>query len=182
MSTHTQLQTADELLKLPSSRRCELVNGELREMSPSGFEHGAVTLNLGHLIRTHVKANSLGVAVGAETGFLLRRNPDTVRAPDVGFVKTSRIPASGRPVGFWEGAPDLAVEVVSPSDTITEVDEKVDDYLSNGTSMVWIVNFQRRTVTVHRANANPIILREKDFLDGFDLLPGFRCPVSEIFS
>jgi Uma2 family endonuclease len=172
--------TAEELWAMPGGQHRELVRGELRTTGPSGFDHGAVAINLSGLVTSHVKQYKLGNVV-MKTGFILARNPDVVRGPDVAFVQAARIPASGRPAKFWEGAPDLTVEVVSPSDTIEEVEEKVDDYLAAGTRMVWIVNPRRRTITVHRPGSNPVVLRETDTLDGQDVLPGFQCGVREAF-
>jgi Uma2 family endonuclease len=129
-----------------------------------------------------VKANPLGVVFGAETGFRLASNPDTVRAPDLAFVRRERIPAGGIPREFWTGAPDLAVEVISPSDRYTEVEEKVQDWLSAGTHMVVVVNPRTRAVTVYRAPTEVTRLTESDLFSGGDLLPGFTCRVSEFFS
>jgi Uma2 family endonuclease len=172
--------TAEELWAMPGGEHRELVRGELRTTVPSGFDHGVVVINLSGLVTSHVKQYRLGQVV-MKAGFILARNPDVVRGPDVAFVQVSRIPASGRPVKFWEGAPDLAVEVVSPSDTLEEVEEKVDDYLAAGTRMVWIMNPRRRTITVYRPGSNPVVLREADTLDGQDVLPGFHCGVHEAF-
>ncbi|HWE94698.1 MAG TPA: Uma2 family endonuclease [Tepidisphaeraceae bacterium] len=181
MTISTISVTAEELWAMPGDERRELVRGEVRTMAPAGFDHGAITNNLAFLLTAFTRGKSLGQILGAETGFILARNPDVVRGPDVAFVQASRIPASGRPVKFWEGAPDLAVKVVSPSDTLEDVEEKVDDYLAAGTRMVWIVNPRRRTITVHRPGSNPVVLREADTLDGQDVLPGFHCGVHEAF-
>src|SRR5688500_6257676 len=122
--------TAEDLWAMPTvDGRRELVRGEVREMPPGGFDHGAIGMNIAVRLGAHVAQNRLGVVLGADTGFVLSRNPDTVRAPDVAFVAAARIPASGRTVRFWEGAPDVAIEVVSPGDTVEEVEEKVDHYL-----------------------------------------------------
>ena len=150
-------------------------------MAPAGFEHGAVIMNLAVPLGHHVKANNLGVVLGAETGFKIETNPDTVRAPDIAFVRLDRIPPTGRPVEFWRGAPDLAVEVLSPGDTVYQVEEKVADYLSAGTSMVWVINPKRHTVHLHRSHAQTQTLTENDTLDGQDVVPGFRLSVAEIF-
>jgi Uma2 family endonuclease len=124
MSTASHTTTADELLKLPRGKvRYELVKGELQSMSPAGSEHGAVTLRLSTLLDQFVTDRGLGLAFGAETGFLIHRDPDTVRAPDLAFVGQERIPPESPPQGFWPGAPDLAVEVVSPGDVVREIDE-----------------------------------------------------------
>ena len=151
-------------------------------MAPAGAEHGGVTHRLAVFLSVHVDANHLGRVFAAETGFRLSRSPDTVRGVDVAFVRADRIPPGGPPAGFFEGPPDLAVEVVSPGDTLQEVEDKVDDYLAAGARMVWVVNPRRRTVTVHRPGANPVVLRETDTLDGQDVVPGFRCAVGAIFA
>jgi Uma2 family endonuclease len=124
MSTATRTTTADELFMMPHDGfRYELVKGELIKVSPTGGKHGILTLRLGAALIQHIEANNLGEAFGAETGFILSRNPDTVRAPDVAFVSRERIPPGDFPEKFWPGAPDLAVEVLSPSDTLYEVEE-----------------------------------------------------------
>lgn len=183
MSTTIQPTTAEELLLMPKDGfRYELVKGELKKMSPAGFEHGVVGMSLGMLLAYYVKANNLGVVCLAETGFKIGSDPDTVLAPDASFVRRERIPQSGRPKAFYPGAPDLAVEVVSPGDTKKEVAEKVESWLAAGSSAVWVVNPKRRAVTIHRPQAEAVTLSEGDELDGQDVVPGFRCNVSEIFA
>lgn len=150
-------------------------------MAPAGFDHGMVAMRIGSLLLAHVDNHKLGVVVGAETGFVLARNPDVVRGADAAFVAAARVPATGWPVKFWEGAPDLAVEVLSPSDTIEQVEEKVDDYLSAGTPLVWVINPRRKTVTVYRPGGKPVILAESDTLEGDAVVPGFNCLVRRIF-
>jgi Uma2 family endonuclease len=182
MSATTQLMTAEELLRLPrGSFRYELVKGELITMSPAGSEHGAIIVNLTVLLGQHVKTNKLGVCFGAETGFKIAQNPDTVRAPDIAFISRERIPESGIPKEYWRGAPDLAVEVLSPGDTAYEVEEKVGEWLSAGAKLVWTVNPKRKSVTIHRAPKDASTLSGDDELDGENVVPGFRCRVSEIF-
>ena len=182
MTVGTRLVTAEDLWAMPNNARRELVRGEVRVMAPGGFEHGAIGMNLGRVLGNHVARQRLGVVLSADTGFVLSRNPDSVRAPDVAFVAAARIPTSGLPVTFWEGAPDLAVEVVSPGDTLEEVEEKVDDYLDAGTRMVLVVNPKRRTVTVHRPGAQPVILRQTETIDGGDVVPGFSLPMADVFA
>jgi len=178
-----KLMTAEDLWALPKNGlRHELVRGELRTMPPAGGEHGVTTINLAWPMGAHADRNDLGKVLAAETGFILSRDPDVVRAADIAFVAKARIPATGIPKGFWPGAPDLAVETVSPSDTMEDVDEKVDDWLNAGTKMVWVVNPKRRTVTVYRSRDHAHILYEKDELDGQDVLPGFKIAVSKIFA
>ena len=182
MTETLQRSTASELFEMPDDGfRYELVKGELRRMSPAGGEHGAVVWNLSSLLGPHIKADKLGQGFGAETGFKIAADPDTVRAPDVAFVRRERIPEAGIPKNFWEIAPDLAVEVVSPGDTYDEVDEKVNDWLDAGTRAVWVVNPRKRLVSVYRSVKDVTILTEEDVLDGGDVLPGFSCKVSEIF-
>jgi Uma2 family endonuclease len=182
MSTTLQTFTAEELFTMPKDGfRYELVKGELRKMSPAGSEHGAIIINITVLLGQHVKTNKLGVCFGAETGFKIATDPDTVRAPDLAFIGSARVPESGIPKKFWPGAPDLAVEVLSPGDSYEEVDEKVGDWLAAGTRAVWVVNPRKRSVTVYHSTKDVERLSESDELDGGDVVPGFRCKVSEIF-
>ena len=113
--------TAEELFELPDDGgRSELVAGEVIHLAPTGAEHGVVTARIGHLIQDYAIAHGTGVCCGAETGFILQRGPDVVRAPDVAFVTEERIPETGIPQTYWPFAPDLAVEVVSPSERLTD--------------------------------------------------------------
>lgn len=148
-------------------------------MAPAGSGHGSIANRIAYLLTQHVYERELGDVFAAETGFRLAA--DTMRAPDVSFVAKSRISPTGLPAGFWPGAPDLAVEVLSPDDRAEDVDEKIDDYLDAGCQLVWIVNPKRKTITVHRPNQNPVILRAPDTLDGGDVVPGFTCRVGDIF-
>jgi Uma2 family endonuclease len=182
MTTTLQRSTANELFEMPDDGfRYELVKGELRKMSPSGWEHGVVVVNVTLLLGQHVKINNLGVCCGAETGFKIASDPDTVRAPDLAFVSRERIPEGDAPKKFWPGAPDLAVEVVSPGDTYGEVEEKVEEWLAAGARAVWVLNPKRRSVSVYRSMKDVTHLSEGDELDGGDVVSGFRCKVSEIF-
>ena len=175
--------TAEELFDLPDDGwRHALVRGELQRMTPAGFRHGAVIMNVAAPLSHHARARRLGVVCGAETGFVLARNPDTVLAPDVAFVRRERIPAPGLPVAFWEGPPDLAVEVTSPGDTRPEVAEKVASWLAAGTRVVWVVDPGRGSVVVHEPGATPRRLAASDVLDGAPLFPGFRLPVADLFA
>jgi Uma2 family endonuclease len=181
-TTTTQQVTADELLSMPKDGfRYELVKGELIKMSPAGSEHGAIIMNLAAPLTMFVKANQLGVVFGAETGFKIATGPDTVRAPDIAFVRRERIPESGIPKKFWPGAPGLAVEVLSPGDSFEEVAEKGADWLNAGASAVWIVSPKRRNVTIYRSPTDMKILSENDVLEGQEVVPGFSCKVAEIF-
>jgi len=162
--------------------RYELVKGELIKMAPTGEEHGRVTMELAARLHLHVKQNNLGNVYAAETGFKLESDPDTVRAPDIAFVRLERINATGRLTGFREGAPDLVVEVLSPSDRIGKVEGKVAQWLEAGARMVWVVSPKLQSITVYRSVTDIATLTEKGVLDGVDVVPGFQIKVAEIFA
>ncbi len=174
--TVTSLMTAEELLQRPNDgSRYELVRGELRKMSPTGFEHGDVELEIGSSLRVYVKKHRLGKVVGGDVGFRIGHNPDTVLAPDVAFVRSERVVKTRR---FFEGPPDLAIEVVSPGDSYTEVEEKASDWLRGGTRAVIVVDPARCSVRIHRGSET-IDVTETIAVD--DVVPGWRLPLSEIF-
>ncbi len=180
MATVQDITTAQQLLSTSDLGRCELVRGELNMMSPSGFEHGAIVGLLTELLVRHVKENKLGVVTGAESGFLLSQDPDTVRAPDVGFIRAERVPSE--PVrGYFPGAPDLAIEVLSPSDRASQVLAKVNDWLSAGCRAVWVVDPESRCVNAYHGPNEFVVWTDQDELEGGDVVPGFCFPVSEIF-
>jgi Uma2 family endonuclease len=182
MSVVTHLTTAEELLAMPDDGyRYELIKGELRRMSPAGGPHGRSAMRVGWRLAEYVEANNLGVVFAAETGFRLTSDPDTVRAPDAAFVSRQRIEQIGMPRGYWPGAPDLAVEVVSPGDTFTEVEDKVVDWLTAGTKMVVVVNPDKRTVSVYRG-ASAMLLTDKDTLSGDEVVPGWSVAVKDLFA
>lgn len=149
---------------------------------PPGSEHGEVTMNLAAPLFQHVKQNRLGIVYAAETGFKLESNPDTVRAPDIAFVRQETIDTTGRTTGYRSGAPDLVVEVLSPSDTFGKVEAKVKQWLENGARAVWVVSPKLRTVTIYRSLSDIVTLTERDTLNGGDVIPGFEMKVAEIFS
>ena len=175
--------TADELLRLPhDGRRYELVEGELKEMTPASTRHGRIAYTVAFLLGQHVRQHDLGVVYAAETGFQLRRNPDPVRAADAAFVAGSRIPSEGEPEGYWAIAPDLVVEVVSPSDSASAVQSKVTDWLAAGCRLVWVVYPDTQAVTEYRTLTEVRVLTADKTLEGGDVLPGFACGVGEIFA
>ncbi|HZG53335.1 MAG TPA: Uma2 family endonuclease [Pyrinomonadaceae bacterium] len=183
MSATTQLMTAEELLAMPrDGLRYELVEGELRRMSPAGHNHGRIGMVLALALGQYVRDKKLGSTYLAETGFKLKANPDTVRAPDVSFIRQERVEQVGDTEGYWPGAPDLAVEVNSPSDHVGEVEEKVREWLSAGAKLVWVVSPKLRVVTVYRSLTDIVTLTEKDTLDGGEVVPGFQFPVAELFA
>jgi len=182
MST-TAVVTADQLLAMPTGmgKRYELVAGELRVMSPAGWRHGKIVSRLNSKLESYVDQHDLGVAFGAETGFRLASDPDTVRAPDVSFVAKRNIPEQEPKDGFWPGPPDLAVEVLSPGDRTGEVDEKIDAWLAAGCAAVWIVDPKLKTVTVYLSLADVQVKAAGDVLHGDPVVPGFSCSVDELF-
>ncbi|HEV2704580.1 MAG TPA: Uma2 family endonuclease [Pyrinomonadaceae bacterium] len=181
-ATTSQLMTADELLKLPRGRlRYELVNGELRQMSPAGHNHGRIAARLTGALVRYVEEHELGEVYAAETGFLLRREPDTVLAPGVAYVARERADAVGESRGYFPSAPELAVEVLSPSDTVRETEEKVSAWLEYGTKLIWVVSPKLRHVTVYRSLTDIEVLTENDSLDGERVVPGFSYPVNALF-
>ena len=174
--------TSEELFSMPDDGlRRELVRGELRTMAPAGNVHGRIAVNVTIPLGQHVRENNLGVVFAAETGFKIAHDPDTVRAPDVAFVRHERVERVGEVDGYWPGAPDLAVEVVSPSDLYTEVEEKVSDWLEAGTGMVVVVNPRNKTVAVRRSQPEITVLKEGDTLEGAEVVPGWSLPVRDIF-
>ena len=184
MSTELQLMTADELLAMPDDGFVyELIKGDLVKVSPPpGHEHGLVAMNIGGPLFEFVKKRRLGNVYAAETGYLLEEDPQTVRAADVSFVRRERIEKAGRVKAYWVGAPDLAVEVISPSDTVGRIEGKVEQWLECGACLVWVVSPKMRAVTAYRSLTEIVVLTEKDTLDGGDVLPGFQISVAEIFS
>ena len=175
--------TAEELLRLPDDgHRYELIEGELRMMSPAGSRHGRAAMRVGSMLDQHVRARRLGTVYAAETGFLLSRDPDTVRAPDAAFVSTERLARVPETDGYLEVPPDLVVEVISPSDRFTEVEEKVQAWLKAGTRLVLVVDPSTRTVYVYHGAGRVTVLTEEDTLDAGDVVPGWRVPVREFFA
>lgn len=172
--------TADELLHLElPGKRTELVKGVLLVREPAGYSHGAAAAELARRLANHVTAEVLGRVLAAETGFKLSHDPDTVRAADAAFIRNERLPEPP-PAGFAELAPDLAVEVLSPSDRPGEVLAKVADWLEAGSALVWVVDPERRVARVYRSDGSESLVDEHGALDGEDVVPGFRCALAEL--
>lgn len=175
------IMTAEEFLSYPlPDGKAELVRGELRVTPPAGGPHGFAASNLLFLLSVHVKHHGLGRAFADGIGYELSL-PHTVRVPDLSFVRTGRLPEHGIGPGLLKLAPDLAVEVLSPSERASELEEKLDDYLAAGTPLLWVVDPVRRTVMIVTADAPVRWLRESDTLDGGSVITEFSCPVGEIF-
>lgn len=180
MSATSSISTAKALLEAGDLGRCELIRGVLFMMSPAGAEHGGVANQIAFLLTGFVKKHRLGKVFAAETGFQIGWDPDTVRAPDVAFVREVRL-RQGISKGFWHGAPDLAVEVLSPGDSPGEVQAKVRAWIDAGADQVWVADPARHTISVHRSSNPPIVFAENDHLRADDLLPGLDLPVAAAF-
>jgi Uma2 family endonuclease len=184
MSVHAVATTAEELLKLPTGegKVYELIEGQLHVMCAAGFEHGRVAMTAGILLGMHVRATRSGVTLGAETGFILARDPDTVRAPDAAFMSNARLEGFGITAGFWPGgAPDLAIEVVSPDNSRPYMRAKALSWLDGGATAVLILDPRSRSATVYRTG-NDIRTFTDGELDLSDAVPGWRVAVADFFA
>jgi Uma2 family endonuclease len=170
---------ADEQAAASSDRRFELVRGELIEMTPASGLHGIVAGEIGALLRNYIYTHKLGYFFAAETGFLLARDPDVVRAPDAAFVAWERVP-DPNPDRFWPVAPDLAVEVVSPSDRAADVQSRVNDFLAAGSRLVWVIYPDTLIAAVYYPGGEARILPREGVLDGSPVLPGLRIPLADL--
>ena len=183
MATTEKLLTAEEFERLPDDgKRYELIDGELREMAPTVNWHGEVETNLTTLLHTHTRAHGLGRVSCGEVLYIVQRNPDRVRAADIAFLRQERVPSLEARQHIMEVIPDLVVEILSKSDTIEEISDKIDDWLNAGVQMLWIVDPFRRTVTIYQPGRDPSLLGQHGVLEGDPVVPGFRCPVAEIFA
>ena len=180
MAAIDQVTTAEQLFKA-NLQHCELIRGELVARSPAWFERGRIAGTIGAVLMEFAKPQGLGVSVSAGAGFHIAHAPDTVRVPDVAFVRTDRIPPGGV-TGFFQGPPDFAVEVLLPDDRTEEIVAKVRDWLQAGCLMVWVVDPETRTISIYRSRSEIAVLSEVDTLTGGDVLPGFAVPVAEIFA
>lgn len=182
MTVNTGLMTADELWQLPDDgMRHELVRGELRTMPPTGLEHSDQQSVLDTSLGVYVRKHGLGRIFVGDPGFLLSSNPDTVRAPDLAFIRRDRLTEPRGRRGFFHGAPDLAVEVIPPNDLYTEVDEKVAEWLVYGAALMFVVNPRRQTAAVHRPGQPIRVLTVDDEMCGEDVVPGWSQSVRELF-
>lgn len=181
-SRTSTLMTADELLRMPDDGSTyELDHGELICMGPAGSRSGIVTFRVSLRCGAFVEQQRLGVCGSAEWGFRLSTNPDTVRVPDIGFVSAERIPADGILQGFWPGAPDLAIEVLSPTDRFADVLVKVHEYLDAGVRLVWVIDPESRRAFIFRPAREPEIVDADGELRGEDVVPGFVLHLVEVW-
>jgi Uma2 family endonuclease len=186
MSTTTRLITADDLLTMPtyvngSDRRYELIRGELKVMSPTKPLHGVVCARITIKLGSFVEEHDLGETFGAETGFLVERDPDTVLGTDVAYISHERLAAENFEK-FFPFAPDLAVEVLNPSNTAREINDKVAMYFAAGARAAWVFNPKKRTAAVYTSPSDVRILNEQETLEGGEVLPGFTLELSKLFS
>ncbi len=178
----TRLMTADELLTLPDDgSRYELIQGVPDRMAPGRLEHGSVGRRIATRMGAFADDRGLGEVFGPDTGFIIRRDPDTILVPDVSFVRTDRLPPPAAWSGYGDVVPDLVVEVVSPHDRMPDIAAKIAVYLDAGVPIVWSVHPLSRSARVHRAGRETIVVGPGDVLDGGEVLPGFRLPAGDIF-
>jgi Uma2 family endonuclease len=176
-----RLVTGEELLAMGDIGPCELIDGRIVPMSPTGAEHGNLEFDLGRLLGNFVAERKLGWVMGGEVGIYIRRNPDRVRGADIAFVSKQRLPH--RPhKGFLEVAPELVVEIISPEDRWEDVRQKLEDYFSIGVQRVWVVEPENRAVLVYRSITEMERLGEADTLKGEGVLEGFSLPVADLFA
>ena len=183
MTTATRLMTAEELLEMPEDDGFyyELVRGELVKIMGTGVEHAYIADNCYWNLGGYVRSANLGRVFSSQLSYRLASNPDTVRIPDLGFIRRERLDAVGVIRGYFPGAPDLAIEVISPNERYREVESKLSDYFAAGTRMVILLNPDSRTARVCRSRIDFDVLTEADTLDGGDVVPGWRMAVAEIF-
>ncbi|HZU35319.1 MAG TPA: Uma2 family endonuclease [Gemmataceae bacterium] len=184
MATAAQkLITAEEFFRMPEpsdGSQQELVRGAIITMPPPGALHGACCSRINRRLATFVEDHKRGTVFANDTGFILKRQPDTVRGPDVAFWTIERLPEI--PTGYIELPADLVVEVVSPADHYARIQRKVNEYLETGVRLVWVVDPEDRSVTVFHGSAKPRILAENETVTGEDVLPGFSCRVSDLLA
>lgn len=183
MTTTTKLLTAAEFAARPDpadGSKEELVRGEVITMPPPGFLHGLVQGTVAFLLITFARASGLG-RVTVESGTVTEHDPDSVRGPDVAFWSFSRVPADQVPESYPDVAPDLCVEVKSPSNTPAKTTSKVREYFKSGVRLVWVIDPEERTVTVYRKPGRGEVFWEDDTITGEAVLPGFSRPVAEFF-
>lgn len=175
--------TAEDLLALADDEnRYELVRGELIMMTPASARHGKFASRLDRALGGYVEEHELGEVYTAEPGFELEAEPPTVRAPDVAFVRRERIPPEGEPDGFWAIAPDLVIEIISPSETAQAIHEKVADYLRAGTQLLWLIYPASQAAMEYLPPMDARRLTVEDDLNGGDVVPGFRYPLRRLFA
>ena len=179
-ATESKLFTAEELAVMRDTGPCELINGRIVPMTPTGDEHGAIEANIAAELRAYARDHNLGKVRSGEVGVFVRRNPDTVRAADVLYISHERYARKTSNV-FLDVEPELIVEILSPNDSWTEVTQKLRDYFAIGVRMVWVVDPAARTIYAYRSLTDIREFTASDLLPGDDVLPGFSVPVARLF-
>lgn len=181
-ATAKKLLTAEDFLLLPDNgKRLSLVRGEVVAEALSGAQHGIIVARVGARLACRSSECGAGI-VGCPSGFVLARDPDTVRGPDIFFVRADRIPPGGIPEGFFEGAPDVAVEIIGPADREVDLREKVGDFLAAGAFLALVVYPRTRELVAHTPDGLARTCRADEVFTAPELLPGFACPVAELFA
>lgn len=181
LSTEKKVWTDEEFMALSKDgHRYELVNGEVLDMGNSGMEHGYVACILTIVLGGFIRVNKLGAICDSSTAFTLKKG--NKRSPDFSFIAKNRLQGLSRPPrGFFQGSPDLAVEILSPSNTIEEIHDKIVEYFDNDTRLVWVIHPDEKYVLIYHSSEPDRFLRPADHLDGEEIVPGFSMAVSELF-
>jgi Uma2 family endonuclease len=173
-----EAMTADEFLRLPKfAHKYELISGVVK-MSPASLKHDNIAAKLIMRIGLYLEQNPIGQFYASSVGFRLGEN--YVVSPDASFVRSDRLPGGDNPETYGDFAPDLAVEVISPNDRDADTEEKVQLYLTHGTRLIWVIYPRLRTTTIYRINGVITRIQAEGVLDGEDVLPGFKCKLSDI--
>ncbi len=178
--TEKALITGDQLFAMGDIGPAELVKGEIIPQMPTGHEHGFIESLIVYFLTRFIREHNLGRVVTGEVGIYVERNPDTIRAADVAFISHDRY-AQVQSAGFLDIAPELVVEIMSPSNTWSEVHEKLAEYFAIGVNIVWVVDPQLQQIHVFRALDDVSLLTKEDTLTGEGVLPGFALPLTELF-
>ncbi|MBI2759952.1 MAG: Uma2 family endonuclease [Chloroflexi bacterium] len=183
-TAQTPLLTVEDLLAMPDpedGNRYELLRGRLVCMAAASPRSNVIAFRTMWRVQEFVNANDLGVCGGSEAGFRLTDRPDTFREPDGWFIRKERIPAGGVPDTFWTIAPDLVVEVLSPTDRSGPIAQRVGDYLAAGTPLVWVIDPSKRSAAIFRGDTFlPTLVTADGILDGEDVLPGFSLKLADV--
>ena len=173
--------TLEQYAALPKHPRYELIQGVLKELMAASRDHERTVIRTGRYMDVHVDTHELGEVYGSNRGYVtVPESPATSRMPDISFVSTARLDQPELAGRLYNGAPDLAVEILSESNTPAEIAQKIGEYLNAGGRAVWVIDIDARTITVHTPNSPPLTLTDADSIDGADYLPGFSCPVADL--
>ncbi len=182
VATQPRKMTAEEFAQGYMGKRAELIDGEVHEYMPTNPRHAKVVSRTTIYLGRYAYENGLGDVLTGEPGYIIRSGEsESVRAPDVAFIRKERIPEEGWGEGFCTVIPDLVVEVISPSDSYPQLRQKIDQWLSAGVQVVWVIDPERRVVEIWRPDGTVKELKENDTLTGAPVLPEFQVAVKELF-